>query len=162
MFIMETTPFSSSNLPVFSIDKSMEQSLIYAAKWARFLAVVGFIGIGLTILASIFCGLFMDRFIADNLPGVSTNTYPTAALSIIYIIVGVLYFFPCLYLIRFGTRIRRAFKDNDAENLEHAFENLHFFYRFIGILMIIWLIIGALIIVGILIGFGMGYNLNRY
>jgi hypothetical protein len=163
---METTSFTPPPPPpAFYIDETIRGSLDDAARWARFLAIIGFICIVLAILGSIFCGLFMNSFMHNwgyrqNMP--AAPPFPGTVISVLYIIVmAVLYFFPCLYLIRFGVKTRQALRSNDLSDMRNAFVNLHFFYRFIGILTIIWLIIGLLTIIGIIIGISMG-GMNRF
>jgi hypothetical protein len=80
--------------------------------------------------------LFMGTFISmlgteENLP------FPPAVLSVVYLIVLAVYFFPVLYLYRFSSKIKTALKQENRETLSDAFANLKSHYKFIGVLPII-------------------------
>ena len=71
-----------------------------------------------------------------------------------YILVALIYFFPVLYLFKFGSNLKSALARRDSKSLETAFENLKSHYKFIGIMAIIVLSFYALaILFGLMAGF---------
>ena len=108
-------------------------------KWARFLSILGFVGIGFMIIVGTAMG------------SIDTSEYglpiPGGLLGIIYTIVAAIYFFPVLFLYRFSQRMKNALTDNDPEELKLAFMNLRSHYKFIGILAIIMIVMYLLVLV---------------
>ncbi len=107
------------------------------SRWSKFLAILGFCFIGLMVLGGLFAGTLFAT-LGDTMP------YP-GLISVIYIAMALLYFFPVFYLFRFSNQIRVALHTKDTRTLEGALENLKSHYKFIGILMIILLSIYILI-----------------
>lgn len=121
------------------------------AKWAYFLSIIGFIGIGFIVLAAFFAGAFF-AFIG-NLTQETHNLgwIGGSFVSVIYLIIATIYFFPFYYLNAFSTKLKIALKNNDSEILSNSFENLKSHYKYIGIASIIILSFYALILLGMLI-----------
>lgn len=107
-------------------------------KWANFLAILGFCMIGLIVLVGVFAGTIFSSF-GGAMP------YPGIMMTIIYIVMGLVYFFPVYYLFKFASKVRPALISKNAQDLEAALENLKSHYKYIGILMIITLSIYLLI-----------------
>ena len=142
-----------------SIDPAAKAQLSEAARWARFLSIVGFIVIGLIVLIGIFAGSLISSMMSS---GVGNNPVGGAAsgiwgsfLIIVYILVAALYFFPCLFLYRFATKMKVALASDDQESLNTSFQNLKKLLRFIGILTIIVLAFYAIALVFGLLGAGL-------
>ena len=119
------------------------------AKWTNFLAIMGFIGIGLLVIIALFVGTIFSA-----LPE-GTNPYSdigAGVLTFIYLLMAALYYFPVMYLYRFANKMKVALGRNDGENLTAAFMNLKSHYKFVGILTIVMLGLYALLIILALIG----------
>jgi hypothetical protein len=124
-------------------------------KWSKFLSILGFIGMGLLVLAGLVFSLVMS-FIPM---GSEEMPFPSFVFGLIYLITGAVYFVPILYLFRFSNGIQQAVSRKNQNQLVNAFLNLRKHYRFVGILMIIFLsvymlILLAAIVAGILSGVG--------
>ena len=135
------------------IDNISKGHLSEAAKWARFLAICGFIFLGLMVIYGI-----VISFVFANMAGTmnqfdspsSTNNLANImgiGMIVFYIICAVIAFFPYYFLLRFANKMRGALVSNDQDALNGSFQNLKILYRYMGILMIISLV---LIIFGIL------------
>lgn len=145
----QNTP--TTNLFDLHVDVQSSAYLAETSKWAKFLAILGFIFCGLIILVAIFAGSILSsmvsRYGGDTMPG-----FGGAFISIIYILVALLYFFPCLYLFRFATKMQVALKNNDQEILVGSFKNLKSCFRFVGILTIVVLSLYVLFLIFVIIG----------
>ena len=119
------------------------------AKWANFLAIMGFIGIGFMVLAALFAGALFSALPSDG--GVA-NVMSGGAITIIYLILALLYFFPVYYLYKFATNMKAALSRNNEDVLTEAFLNLKSHYKFMGIFTIVILSIYALFFLFALIG----------
>ena len=124
--------------------------LIEAAKWARLLSILGFVMVGIMVIFSLFAGTMFSAL--SDVTDSPMPTFSGAFVSIVYIAVAALYFFPILYLFRFARGIKLALYSHDDSSLTSAFENLKSHYKFIGILAIITVSFYALALIFGLMG----------
>ncbi|HLY70991.1 MAG TPA: DUF5362 family protein [Puia sp.] len=143
------------NLFDLQIDAQSNGHLFQAAKWAKFLSVVGFICCGLLAVYGIFAGILfgsISRNYNDSNPPFGAAANLGGAFVLVFAVAGaVLYFFPCLYLFRFGSKMQTALRNNDQNHLTNSFGNLKSFYKFLGILTIIGLALFFLEIIFVMI-----------
>jgi len=136
--------FSNSDLVISTQSKNF---LKYAAKWASFLAIVGFVSLGLLVLIGIVMLLIGSQFSGGS------GGAPIALFSVIYIGMAALYFFPIYYLFLFGQKIKKAVRSTNQSDLEGGFENLKSCFKFLGIFTIVIISLYILIfLVAILAG----------
>ncbi len=130
---METNePIDHGYSSELTLSGSAKEDLRSTANWTSFLSVLGFIFIGLFVLLALFIGTFISMLGTEEaLP------FPPAVLSVIYLIVPAIYFFPVLYLYRFSSKVKTALQQENREALSDAFANLKSHYKFIGVLAII-------------------------
>ena len=134
-----------------TIDANSKSHLGEAARWAKFLAIVGFVVCALVVLAGIFAGSFMsmmgNRYGGEDFGDANMGLAGLGPLlSVFYIGMALLYFFPCLFLYRFATHMKKALAGGEQEILNKSFQNLKIMFRFVGILTIIILTIYAIIL----------------
>jgi len=148
------TEFSTSNqnLEITQITKSL---FLETAKWAKFLAIIGFIGMGIMVVAGFFMGALMSSFGSTTDFSSSSNPFGMiggAFFVILYLIIGLIYYFPIKYLYDFSTKVKKAFEIQDQMLFNEAISKLKAHYKYIGILMIIILSLYILMFVFTLIG----------
>lgn len=120
------------------------------AKWAKFLSIVGFIVVGLMVVGSLMIGLFLGTLFSSlNEVGMP---FPPALISIIYLGMSLLVFFPVLYLFRFASKMQKALREEHEQVLTQAFRNLKAHYKFNGIFVAIILGLYVLALMGSIIG----------
>jgi hypothetical protein len=124
--------------------------LLEAAKWARILAILGFVMVGIMVLFALFAGTMFSAL--SNIADSPMPAFPGAMFSLIYLAVAALYFFPILYLYKFAIGIREAIKREDEPSLVKAFQNLKSHYKFIGILAMITVGFYAISLIFALVG----------
>ena len=107
---------------------SNRSNLLETSTWAKFIAIVGFVFIGLAALGIISMGFFMSSF-ADG-----EETLVFGGVLVFYLILIGIYLFPILYLYRFADKVKLAVKHNNQALMDTAFGNLKAHYKFIGIL----------------------------
>lgn len=122
------------------------------AKWANFLSIVGFVMIGLFVIFAIFAGTVFSALGSMGgsmgAAGMAGGTF----ITILYLLMAVLYFFPIYYLNKFASNLKVALQQNNSETLATSLGFLKSHYKFIGIMMIVLLSIYALFFVIGLIG----------
>ena len=134
---MESTTESLFELHV---DHNGSAYLKETARWAKFMAILGFVFCAVYVLIALFAGSLMARLstLGGNAgAGTGAALIGGGLISVIYIMIAVLYFFPCLYLYNFAAKMQTALRANDQDQLNLSFRNLKSCYRFMGILMII-------------------------
>ena len=130
------------------ITDRMKSMIAEIAKWAKLLSIIGFIGIGLMVIAGLFAGSMLASMSSmGGGPAMGGGFF-----TVIYLLVAALYFFPILYLYQFATGAQKALASGSESDIEMAFDSLRKHYRFLGILMIVILSIYALAFVIGLIG----------
>lgn len=112
-----------------------------SAKWSRFLAILGFIGIGIFVLIAIYMAAMMSNMNSGFMP------FPPMLLSLIYLFIAALYFMPVYYLYNYGVKINKALNERNQNLLTEGFENLKSHHKFLGISAIVVISIYALIFI---------------
>jgi small-conductance mechanosensitive channel len=110
-----------------------------AAKWGKFLSVVGFIFCGFLAIAAFFMPAVYSRFSALSQLPESASGAAATAITVIYLVFSALLFFPCLYLNKFSNKMKVALTAVSQENFEDSFKNLKSLLKFYGIFIIVML-----------------------
>ena len=112
--------------------------LLKTAPWMRFLGIMGFIGAGLIALIGIlFIAGMSFMFDAFDMAGVGSGM--TVFMGLLYIGMAVVAFFPALYLFRAGTSLKTFRDSSTSGHLASSFTDAFRFWKFFGILYIIYL-----------------------
>ena len=148
---------NTSNLFDLQVDPQSSNYLREAAKWGKFLAIVGFILCGIMALMGFFASSIMAAYF--NALGVGSYSSGFSVGFLIYfLLIATIWFFPNLFLYRFATRMQVALRNNDQPSLTGSFMNLKSCFKFVGILTIILLAFYLIIIIlGVL-----GATMARY
>jgi len=104
------------------VSESVRKSLDTMVYWSKFLAILGYIGVGFMVLAAI------AMFVMSN------PYYNMRFLGFIYIIIAVLYFYPANYLYNFATNTRRALSSDSQTSLNDGLSNLASNFKFVGVM----------------------------
>ncbi len=147
--------------PLFglAIDPIIKTHLSETARWGKFLAIVGFIMCGLIIVGGITLATTvgnMERTYGSDIGPSFGRTFGPAFI-VVYIIVAIIYFFPCLFLLRFSNKMKTALAADSQADLTLSFQNLKILFRYVGILTIILLAIYLLAIIFM----GIGMQMSR-
>ncbi|WP_448702008.1 hypothetical protein ACFGVR_06975 [Mucilaginibacter sp. AW1-3] len=116
-----------------------------AAKWAKFLAIVGFVFTGLIAISAFSVGAIMSS-VAQFTPMGAALTAMSTMLTIIYLIIAAVLFMINLFLYQFATRAIRAIESSDSGLMDGGMHRLQSFFKAMGIIMIIYLALIVLII----------------
>ena len=144
--MIENEVIDSENRQGIINDSEVKTNLTETAKWAKFLAILGFIGIAFMVIGALFAGAFLG-----SQPGMGAADFPftPGMISIIYLLIAVLYFFPIYYLYNFSVKMKNALLSGNDSLLKEAFGHLKSHYKFIGIFTIVFI---ALYFLAIIIG----------
>lgn len=122
-----------------------------AARWARFIAIMGFIFIGFMVLAGIIIGPVLSYMNQDMMMPAGNTQLSSSWFALLYIIMSALYFFPIYFLYQFSNKTIIAYKAQDEEMLNASLVYLKRHFKFIGILIIIMIALYILIFAGVII-----------
>lgn len=114
--------------------------------WVRFLSVLGFIGLALLVLG---CIAILVIPIGGSMG--SMSFLPRLGASAAYLLMGLLQFPAVLFLSRYASRIARLASSGDPSDLEDALRAQKSFWKYVGILTLVMMILYILAIVGVLI-----------
>jgi hypothetical protein len=140
------TPLDSGLSQDLTVTAATRSYLHEAARWAKFIAIVGFVFVGLFVMVALF---FVVGFSSTEIPGLGRWG---GAFGIIYLLIALLYFFPLLYLFRFAEKTKYAVERQSSVELESGIENLKANFKFVGIMLLVVIGLYALIFVIALIG----------
>lgn len=145
---MDTNFISSENTDnsALVISEQIMTHLNETRKWAKFISIMGFIGVGLIVIIALSIGSILN-FVASMAP--MPLPFSSFFITLIYLLIALLYFFPVRYLYLFSTKMETALMQKDQSELSASFENLKSVFKFIGIMTIVVISIYILIIVGV-------------
>lgn len=119
-----------------SISINAHQYLAETGRWTQFLAIMGFILTGLIVIMGLFAGTLFSA-----LSGGQSQAMLGQGMGIIfggvYVLLGLLYFFPSMYLFNFSKKLKAAILTRDNGELEDALKNQKSFYKFWGVFTIV-------------------------
>jgi len=134
------------------LNESAKDFLKETAKWAYFLSVLGYVGIGFIVLAGLFAGTLFSAMGKMNPAMSSMGSSFGIVMTVIYLLIGAIYFFPVYYLNKFASNAKMACATNDSDKLTISFQYLKSHYKFIGIMTLVVFSLYLLMIIGAIIG----------
>lgn len=140
------------------VDSGNIPYLSEAAKWGKFLSVLGFIIIAIILICGVIFAFEGNSLSSADLESdFQTLNLPQSSVGIIFgvyfLVIAIAYFFPCLYLYYFSTKMQAAIRNNDQITLNRSFQNLKSLFKFFGVLTIIALCIWVIAITfGVILG----------
>lgn len=133
------------------LNVSAKDFLKETAKWAYFLSIIGYIGIAFLVVIALFAGTLFAAMAKINPAVGMMGASFGIMITVIYLIIAAIYFFPVYYLNKFASNAKLALKNNDSETLATSFGYLKSHYKFIGIMTVIIFSLYLLIFVGMFI-----------
>jgi hypothetical protein len=133
-----------------SITPQMIESLRQTKPWVRMFSILGFIGTALMV------GLALFIVVGAGIGGAFARQVGFGAVGgvlfgMLYLLLGLLYIFPSLFLFRYASGIASMLKDDTVRGMENALAAQKSFWRFVGILTTIVLCIYALVLVALVV-----------
>ncbi|MDQ3276710.1 MAG: hypothetical protein M3Q06_00175 [Bacteroidota bacterium] len=137
-----------------TIDPATKANLSETARWARFLAIIGFVFLLVMVLVGIYSTITINRFEDEfrEMGGQGSAGMLRSAgtgVAAVYILIAAVWFFPLLFTLRFANQMQGALQNNDQKLLSASFQNLKVCYRYLGIITVIFLV---LIVLSLLLG----------
>lgn len=144
----QNTPEQVSSSISLELKAESLRHLREASKWARFIAIVGFVMVGLMVLGALVVAFTFSNFENEFFPAALGGV----GIALLYLVIAAIYFFPILYLFRFAQASTRSVKNSNSSDLVEAMRNLKSHYLYIGVLLIVFIGIYALFFLAMIIG----------
>ena len=145
---MENFDLLNNDLQISPISQNL---LSEAAKWGKFLSIIGFIFCGFLAIAAFFAPALYSKLAALNDVS-SVLGAASTIITIVYLVFAVILFFPCYYLNKFSVKMRLALNSVSQENFEDSLKSLKSLLKFYGIFTIIILSFYVLVFILVMLG----------
>ena len=124
------------------LNEQSEAMLATIAKWSKFLCILTFVVVGFMFLVGLIFLLASSALaMVADLGGLSAWVY-----GLFYMVCGVLYLFPGIYLYQYSVKMKQALAVRDEVALTEAFLQQKKLFVFIGVLSIIGIALLVLIL----------------
>ena len=107
------------------------------AKWARLVAIFGFVVCGILLLAAMAMLFFGEQTAKQMAAAGQTTPMTTTVTGIAYAVMAVLYFFPAKYVYDFAVYTKQAIEHNDQDSIDYSFSRLASLFKFIGMVALV-------------------------
>ena len=128
------------------------QALKETRPWVLFLAILGIVVTGFMLLAALTMllagGLMASK--AGMPAGMPSGMM--AAMSVAYLILAIIYLYPIIKLFKYSGAIKRLSHSGAAADLDEAMRQQKSFWKFIGVLTLIMMVIYFIAIVAMIVG----------
>jgi hypothetical protein len=121
-----------------TITNHMIDSMRSTRPWAMFLSIVGFITVGLMVLAG------MIMMVVGSVVTRKFDGFPAVLMGIMYIAMSFFYLVPSIYLFRYASAIGRFLDSMTEAEMESALSYQKSFWKFVGIVVIIMFVLTIL------------------
>ena len=142
------------------ISQGVIQQLAATKPWVRFISVLMFIGAGLMLLLALLM-VVMGSAVASATKNPMFSGGMGVFMAAIYGVLAFIYIFPALKIWKYATCIGVLMASGATFDLEMALNEQRSFWKFIGILCLIFVSLYALIFIGFLVLGGIGASMGR-
>jgi hypothetical protein len=134
------------NIPKLIITEDIRSYLYDMAKWANFLAIVGFVITGLMVLTSFTIGPAMstDPKLAAAM---AASALSPMALTVGCLIFAFTIFYPSLLLFKYATRAKVGVLYGEQASLDEAFSKIKSLFKYWGILTLVGIALYVMLVI---------------
>lgn len=156
---MSIDPYASPAANVSPMAKSYEIAIMEGAirqlagtkPWVRFISVMMFIGAAFLVLTGVVM-MSMGGVLAQAVPN---NQVFAGGLGFVvgavYLVMALFHIYPGLRLWKYASRIGDVMRAPTSANLEAALQEQRKFWKFVGVVVLVFVILYALAIVGFIV-----------
>jgi len=130
---MEINEPLDSEINSLDVTPESRAYLLEAAKWGRFVAIVGFVIMGLFLLIFLFLGANLWSIGGVGMGGADIGLAMISNVVVTFVIM----FFPNYYMYNFSTRVITAVNSTSTLDLTDGLKNLKSLFKFYGIMLVI-------------------------
>jgi hypothetical protein len=134
------------------VTEDMRSYFYDMAKWANFLAIVGFVVSGFMIISAFTVGAAMQTNPELGAMLGQIGALGTVGITIIFLLYGFAIFYPSWLMLKYATKAKQGILYNEQNNLNEALSKLKSLFKYWGILTIIIMALYAMMIVFTIMG----------
>lgn len=129
-----------------SLSENSKAHLLETTRWSKFLAIMGFVFMGL-----MFLGLISFFFSTPGFAGMTPGVAQMSVISMLIFVVFLtaIYIYPVLMLFKFSTQMKSGLMANNSSLVESAFRCQKNMFKYLGVVTIFSLAIYVLMIAAI-------------
>lgn len=124
--------------------------------WVRLFSILGFLSAALMVMLGAGIMLGGGASIFGDFGDEAAPAGLMIAMGFAYLLIGLLYFLPCLYLFRYASRITRITEGGGEAALVDALDQQRRFWRLVGIYTLVMVGLYAVVAVGFAIAAASG------
>ena len=134
--------------PGIVLNQEAQTYLGHAGKWATFLGILGFVFCAFILIGALSFGVVFNK-LQQLLPSPQTIMLAGlgGAITVVFILIDILYFFFALYLYQFGSNVKKGLAFSNSIHVTTGLIKLKSFFKLWGIVTIIVLVIYVLVFV---------------
>lgn len=134
------------------VSEEMRSYIYEIAKWASFLAIVGFAFAGITIISAFTIGAVINS--NPQMLALASNMGSSAGIvfTVLFLLFAFAIFYPSLLLFKYAAKAKIGVLYGEQASLNDAFSKLKSLFKYWGIITIIYLGFYALMIITTLMG----------
>jgi len=142
---MERFNIGQQDIFKLEIDENAKTTFLEMARWTKFLAVLGFVALGLFLTLGIIISIFLPIF-AESMGGPSATAIASLGMAgPVFVIIFFLIFigievYPIYALMKYSSGIKKALTTENKEQFNRAIKHLKNMFKYFGILAIIMLV----------------------
>jgi membrane-anchored glycerophosphoryl diester phosphodiesterase (GDPDase) len=130
-----------------TITHNMVEALQRTKPWVRFMSVIMFILLALMILGAL--AMLVGGLVGMGRMG-ARGGLPMAAASLLYVLIAILYAPPAIFLWKYASNIA-SMAENQAWGMEQALRSQKSFWKYVGILTLVVMVVYAIILAVMLV-----------
>ena len=138
-----------------SLSPAGQQFLNQTRPWVRFMSVMMFIMAGFMFLAGLIMIGTGAVFVGQSRLNNPMSALGPAVAGTFYVILSLLYLAPGVFLHRYAGTIKLLESSRAAQALEDALKHQKSFWRYVGILTLISLILGVILVIFMIVFFAL-------
>ena len=145
---MEDTNNSAVTDNNAGIPQLTSESVIFlhkAAKWGKFISLLGFIMTSLMIVAGILMSIVLNSDYTSNMVPLNSPFSPKI-LSIFYVSIAAIFLIPVSFLHAFSNNAIKAVNLGNTKNMTTSLRNLKNLFVFLGISILVILVFYTLLL----------------
>ena len=125
--------------PQLIVTEEIRSDIYDVAKWANFLAIIGFLIAGFMVLAALTVGAAMttNPEIAKMLGPIAG--VGTGAITVVFLAYGLAIFYPSLLMFKYSKQAKLGVLYGEQESLNDAFSKLKSLFKYWGVIVLIFI-----------------------
>ncbi|MFI5453668.1 DUF5362 family protein [Pedobacter sp. UC225_61] len=129
------------------VSEEMRSHLYEIAKWAGFLAIVGFVFTGMMVIGAFTIGAAMNSSPEIMLMAGQMGRFGSIFFTVICLVYAFAVFYPSLLMFKYSSKAKQGILYGEQNSLNDALSKLKSLFKYWGILTIICISLYALLII---------------